>query len=678
MRYYTKSTFNKALFCETTLNYVGDDKYIDISKDNSFLASLAEGGYQVEYLAKAYYPDGIDMKDYDMVENTKLTKQYIAENENVILFEPMFIHDGFLLRADILIKKGNTLFINEVKAKSFNFKQGISQFVNKRSKGRLKKEWSKYVFDVYFQKYVIECIYPQYNVSANLMLCDKDSVATVDGLNQKFLVTNGTVDENKEQELGESIMGVVCLDELFENTYIQEGLEPMGIENTMNEFEINGEKMHVNTFIELTKKAYINKIKFAPCIGSKCKTCTFYSKTETSEQKSGFLECWNTATKLSKDVLSSNQTVLDIWNYRQKDKLIGNDQILCESVEGIDSLFGTSFEQINNSKESGLSQKERQFLQVYKVQQGDNSIYVDKVGLRDEMNSWKYPLNMIDFETSAVAIPFNKDISPYESVAFQFSHHLINEDGTVEHKTQYLDLAQGHFPSFDFVRALKRALEKNEGSIFKYSPHENSILNLIYRQLFDGIGKDEEDRDELLAFIETVTSSNTRTTSNTKQSWCGERDMVDLWAVLKKYYYNPITKGSNSIKDVLPAILESSDFLRTKYSKPVYGTSEFPSLNIKDKVWLKFDVEGKVINPYKQLSGLFEDIPDDMLDKMIASPKLANGGEAMIAYAKCQFTQMLHEERMSIWHGLLKYCELDTLAMCLIYEHWRYDLGLFD
>jgi len=313
-KYYTKSVFNKALFCETTLNYVGNDDYIDISKDNSFLASLAEGGYQVEYLAKSYYPDGIDMKDYDMRENTKLTREYIAENEDVILFEPMFICEGFLLRADILIKKGDVIYINEVKAKSFNFKQGISQFVNKRSKGKLKKEWSKYVFDVYFQKYVIEKIYPQYRVSANLMLCDKDSVASVDGLNQKFLVANGTVQENTEQELGDSIMGVVCLDELFANTYLQDGVSPEGIEYTMNDFDINGEKMHVDTFIELTKRAYINEDKFVPCIGSKCKTCTFYSKTEQGDQKSGFLECWSTATKLSKEVLSSKQTVLEHFN----------------------------------------------------------------------------------------------------------------------------------------------------------------------------------------------------------------------------------------------------------------------------------------------------------------------------------------------------------------------------
>ncbi len=34
---------------------------------------------------------------------------------------------------------------------------------------------------------------------------------------------------------------------------------------------------------------------------------------------------------------------------------------------------------------------------------------------------------------------------------------------------------------------------------------------------------------------------------------------------IKKYYYNPATNGSNSLKDVLPATINSSDFLKEKY-----------------------------------------------------------------------------------------------------------------
>ena len=42
----------------------------------------------------------------------------------------------------------------------------------------------------------------------------------------------------------------------------------------------------------------------------------------------------------------------------------------------------------------------------------------------------------------------------------------------------------------------------------------------------------------------------------------------------------------------------------------------------------------------------------------------------MLAYAKMQFSDMTNEERNAIISGLLKYCELDTLAMLMVYEHW--------
>lgn len=43
----------------------------------------------------------------------------------------------------------------------------------------------------------------------------------------------------------------------------------------------------------------------------------------------------------------------------------------------------------------------------------------------------------------------------------------------------------------------------------------------------------------------------------------------------------------------------------------------------------------------------------------------------MAAYARMQFEEMGEFERNEIRKALLKYCELDTLAMVMIYEGWR-------
>ena len=43
----------------------------------------------------------------------------------------------------------------------------------------------------------------------------------------------------------------------------------------------------------------------------------------------------------------------------------------------------------------------------------------------------------------------------------------------------------------------------------------------------------------------------------------------------------------------------------------------------------------------------------------------------MTAYSYLQYVDMSKEERELLVKGLLRYCELDTLAMVMIYEHWR-------
>lgn len=50
---------------------------------------------------------------------------------------------------------------------------------------------------------------------------------------------------------------------------------------------------------------------------------------------------------------------------------------------------------------------------------------------------------------------------------------------------------------------------------------------------------------------------------------------------------------------------------------------------------------------------------------------IAEGAVALTAYAKLQNEDMTEKERKEITSGLLKYCELDTLAMVMIYEHLK-------
>ncbi len=48
-----------------------------------------------------------------------------------------------------------------------------------------------------------------------------------------------------------------------------------------------------------------------------------------------------------------------------------------------------------------------------------------------------------------------------------------------------------------------------------------------------------------------------------------------------------------------------------------------------------------------------------------------NGGAALTAYGRMQFSEMTEHEREELSNALLRYCELDTMAMVMIFEAWR-------
>jgi hypothetical protein len=147
--------------------------------------------------------------------------------------------------------------------------------------------------------------------------------------------------------------------------------------------------------------------------------------------------------------------------------------------------------------------------------------------------------------------------------------------------------------------------------------------------------------------------------------------MIDMCELVKRYYYDPAKKGSNSIKQVLPAILNSSRLLKEKYANPIYGADGgIPSLNYRNWKWIEY-VEGRVLDPYKLLPNMFQDISEKDFAVLSDSDELRDGGAALTAYARMQFEEMSEYERKEIEKALLKYCELDTLAMVMIYEGWK-------
>ena len=111
----TKSKFVDGTECpfKLTSDYQGE------AEENSFLSSLADGGFQAEELCRLYYPGGILIEELDYKISLEKTKREFKKRDT-ILYEAAFNFKNLFVRTDILVKSKNEIKIIEVKAKSFN------------------------------------------------------------------------------------------------------------------------------------------------------------------------------------------------------------------------------------------------------------------------------------------------------------------------------------------------------------------------------------------------------------------------------------------------------------------------------------------------------------------------------------------------------------------------------
>ena len=670
MKLFTKSAFKQALFCPASLYYYNDrEHYANQMNEDDFLQALAEGGNQVGDLAKVYYdvhPDAdIHVLDYD--RSLEITAG-LLKREEVNIAETAFRWKDCFIRADIIEKTGNQINLIEVKAKSWDPTE--DSFVGKKNQEAVNPAILEYVYDAAFQKYVIQqALGPSFTVHAYLMMADKTVAADADGINQYFRVVKDG------QRVG--IVREAGAEQLRKFKHV---LTPFDVDalcakiiagNTAEQTSLMG--CHFTDFIEAMSDIYVNrKHQFYP-LSDRCFKCPFFSNEKTPGMLDGRKECWKEVAKFKEDDFA-RPSVGDLWC-----GLLGAKALKRELVEKgkyfLSDLVEADLPQ-SRPVDKGLAPSDRRLLQVGLATGNDkmlapfranlhDGIYVDVPGLKAEMADWKFPLHMIDFETTAVALPFYKGMHPYEQVAFQFSHHVIERDGSIRHAGQYLNTKKYHFPNFEFVRALKKELEGDNGTIFRYAAHENTILRDIREQLAES---NEPDKAELVAFIESITHD--------KDKNGGPRDMVDLLEIVRKYYYHPDMKGSNSIKAVLPAILNSSKAIQKKYSQPIYG-SVIPSCNFdaaNAKAWISYGPDGKVENPYKHLDEIasFLEVSTDELeafDTAHSGEVIANGGAALAAYTKLQFSNAAMTDALA--SALLRYCELDTMSMVFIWEYFN-------
>ena len=682
MAYLTKSRFKTALSCPTKLYYgTKGNNYQDNKAEDPFMMALAEGGYQVGELAKFLISDdpfneGITINELDYEKSLAQTKEKRDKGGKVVIAEAAFSYKDFFVRTDLFVEERDTIRIYEVKAKSWD--EDV-EFIKEAKRGPLKgtrqldKEWREYLYDIAFQKYVVQKANPTKTVITYIVLADKTTDATIEGLNQMFKIKrngkNITIEikpGTTANNLGQIPLKTLNVDEVCDWIYANKvdiELDEQNEETWMFEPLIN----------YLSEQYSNNKRIWSNTISSKCKLCQYKNKEyPNGDKKSGLHECWKHIGKLT-DAELTQPLVLELWGGLAGQKSFINDACADKRylLKQVDETIVTRGAGKEEPIGDAIDPTKRRLIQIEKSKKQDFTPHIDKEGLKELFESLAAPYHFIDFETTMVALPFHKDRQPYEAIAFQYSYHLMDAKGNIAHKSQYLNFEKGAFPNYDFLRHLKKDLSGIEGTIFRYHKHENTYLLLLYKQLYAVSVSEVPDKEELMAFIREITTPGDDTPG---EKWIPTNNMQDLWDFVVKYFYSLHAKGSNSIKDILPSIIKSSDYLREKYSKPIYATATIPSLNLKEPhIWID---ETKGSNPYKTLPPIFDEKALEEIEADGNLSNLDNGGAAMIAYAYLQFADMTDAERELYRQALLRYCELDTMAMVMIWEYWWREIEL--
>ena len=593
-----------------------------MKEENKFLEELASGGFQVEALARTAFQNGQFVGNLHADNIAEIIRQR-KSGEVLELFEPAFVSSGCSSKVDIFIVNDQGIHIKEVKAKSFD--PTVSEWLGKKNPTALNSKYAEVLMDLAFQTDIISRLYPSVNVTSSFIMADKLKVATRDGMNQMFETDGGRILTQVSEELAWDLLTDFDVSDIVRRILAEE----LTYQKETFSFYLSHAK-------EVTKDIFPN----FPPRQTACKNCEFRS----SGTDSPHLICFHEFFDINS--YDGEPTILDIGNNRNTSHF-DRGKLLLEDIDE------NPYEEPIKGKL--LSRKNRQWLQFDMATNRQASpVYFDQEMFRRISGEWEWPLNLIDFETSAVAIPFYKGQHPYDNVAFQFSHHILYKDGSIEHAGQFLNTTPGEFPNFQFARELIESLSRNSGTVFRFATHENTIITHIIGQLQDS---DIEDKVDLINGLLPIVNGNKL---EYESSLTGTRDMVDLLKVAESCYYSESLGGSYSMKKLLPAVFQS-EFIKEKYQNRI-GDINVSSFNFpKNWKWYK---DGQ--DPYKLLPTY--EVEDLRLD---SNTEINNGGLALAMYGKLQFTDLNKKAREKIRTGLLRYCELDTLAMAMVIEYFK-------
>lgn len=277
----------------------------------------------------------------------------------------------------------------------------------------------------------------------------------------------------------------------------------------------------------------------------------------------------------------------DFWNYCTRD--IPKPNVF--DIKGMNTeekfkLYKEGKVSFEELKDEDINPK---FLEQIDFELNDREPKIEKEAIKEFLDSLKFPLYFIDYEFCQYAIPELEGTRAYQQIPFQYSLHIIREQGApLEHKEFLADVDDENIIRH-FAESMISDIRDN-GSVIVYNKAAEAGRNKEIGRLYPDL-KDETGRIN--------------------------GNMVDFMIPFRnRNYYAREMKGSHSLKYVLPALYPNCPEL------------DYHNLNVVHR-----------------------------------------GDEAAEAFLSLK--EKSKEEQEQIREALLRYCELDTLAMVKIWEKFR-------
>ncbi len=460
-----------------------------------------QDGLTVSDVSRDYYRLKFPhFKVYDFSERFDLenlqqeTRQILETENNVIIFEGVFLHNDFTLRTDVLLKANNHIKVIEVKAVTQPLKE--------------------HMYDLAYQFYIIE----QNNFNLDkwnwyLLTLDNQFVydakkswneQLLDLFTERSYYYNSRPNSDEFGEVkGKQNDLVQGFYQLMENYSFEQILDQIKLIQAQETFPREDLDASLNIFHPNPYLPFLKKLAGAEGLNSifnyrgdtgfslKKKISLFYQGYETIESVP------------DKFLIKKDFPISEIVSFKSTDR----------------ELFA------RNHKMLRLIQKDTTIL---------NHEHIEKELIKQHLKEYKLPIYMFDFEAVKFAIPKVHNTSPYEQVPYQYSIHIItdydfdfNTKKGIKH-IEFLATERDHFYP-ELMKSLVRDLQAF--GVGTYVSYNKSFEKMVIKK---AIEKDLGMSRKEVSFLETV-----------------NEEMVDLMVPFKQmHYYHPEQKGSYSIKYV--------------------------------------------------------------------------------------------------------------------------------